>query len=201
MKSNLNLIFVLVAVLPALPTHSLQADDWKTRDGKVYQDVKVISVAPDAVTILHQDGGALVPLANLPADLQKRFAYDPAKAQAAAARRAKTEAAERAAMLDRTAASLPTGTDGENQAPASASTSTAGSTSAPGAIDPLASPNASDPNHHTIGDVADATQTMHRDFADPTYHTMAHQIYVINTQGLGPDKSDPNHHTMDEIGN
>lgn len=80
----------LVLVLLALPLH---AEDWKTTDGKVYQDVKVIKVEDDAVTVIFKDGGALIPLVKLTPDLQKKFSYDPVKAKAAADARAKAEAA------------------------------------------------------------------------------------------------------------
>jgi hypothetical protein len=86
----------LVMALMALPLH---AEDWKTTDGKVYQDVKVIKVEDDAVTVLFSDGGARIPLIKLPPDLQKRFSYDPVKAKAAADARAKADA-ENAANLD-----------------------------------------------------------------------------------------------------
>jgi hypothetical protein len=69
-----------------------RAEDWKTSDGIVYQDVKVLQVEDDAVTILYKDGGALVPLAKLPAPLQKKFDYDPEKAKLAAQARAKVDA-------------------------------------------------------------------------------------------------------------
>jgi len=75
----------------ALPGLGLRAEDWTTTDGKVYKDVKVVKLEADAVTILHQDGGALVPLASLPPALQQRFNYDPEKAKAAAAERAKAD--------------------------------------------------------------------------------------------------------------
>jgi hypothetical protein len=68
------------------------AEDWKTSDGTVYENVKVIRVEDDAITILYKDGGALVPLYKLPAALQERFDYDPVKAKIAAERRAKEDA-------------------------------------------------------------------------------------------------------------
>ncbi len=68
-----------------------RAEDWTTTDGKTYKDVKVLKVEPDAVTIMHSDGGALVPLATLPPTLQTRFKYDPAKAHAASTARAKAD--------------------------------------------------------------------------------------------------------------
>jgi hypothetical protein len=74
------------------------AEDWTTTDGKVYKDVKVMKLEPDAVTILDSDGGALVPLATLSPDLQEKFNYDPVKARAAAAARAKADQANPAAL-------------------------------------------------------------------------------------------------------
>ncbi len=45
------------------------AEDWTTTDGIKYQNVKVVRVEDDAVTIIYKDGGALVPLFKLPPDL------------------------------------------------------------------------------------------------------------------------------------
>jgi hypothetical protein len=92
MKTNHSPAVFVAWVLLALFVASLRAEDWKTTDGKVYQNVTVAKTEPDAVTILYRDGGALVPLANLPADLQKRFNYDPAKAKLTADARAKEDA-------------------------------------------------------------------------------------------------------------
>ncbi len=66
--------------------------------GRVYRDVKVLRSEPDAVTILYRDGGALIPLANLPPDVQKRFHYDPVGAEAAAQARAQVETQNAAAL-------------------------------------------------------------------------------------------------------
>ncbi len=76
----------------------LPAEDWTTIDGKVYSNVKVLKAEPDAVTIIYRDGGALIPLANLPADLQQRFHYDPVAAKAAMETRAKGDAASAQAL-------------------------------------------------------------------------------------------------------
>lgn len=76
----------------------LQAEDWTTTDGKVYQNVTVVKAEPDAITILDRNGGALVPLAKLPPDLQKRFNYDPAQAKIAAAARTKENATSAKAL-------------------------------------------------------------------------------------------------------
>jgi len=67
-------------------------EDWTTTDGKIYKAVKVIKSDAASVTILDSDGGASVPLANLPPDLQKRFNYN--ASQAAAVIEEQTEAAQ-----------------------------------------------------------------------------------------------------------
>ena len=89
---KLNFFLAMVAVLSATCGVSLWAEDWTTTDGKVYQNVTVVKSEFDAITILYRDGGALVPLAKLPPDLQKRFNYDPVQAKAAADARAQADA-------------------------------------------------------------------------------------------------------------
>jgi hypothetical protein len=74
LKSTFWAVSLALLVLP------LRAEDWKTADGKTYHDVKVLSHNAAYVTILDRDGGARLRLATLSPDLQKRFAYDPAKA-------------------------------------------------------------------------------------------------------------------------
>ena len=59
-----------------------RAEDWTTTDGKTYKNVTVIKHDAVTVTILDSDGGASIPISNLPPDIQKRFDYDPAKAHA-----------------------------------------------------------------------------------------------------------------------
>jgi len=125
------IIFTMVLAALFNLTH---AEDWTTTDGKTYQQVKVVKIDDDAVMILDEDGGALVPLAVLPPDLQQRFHYDPAKAKIAAAQRqaesnasaqaveqeqAAEEAQQRKTNQAKLLALAPT------PAPASASTSTA----------------------------------------------------------------------------
>jgi hypothetical protein len=80
MRTLLTLIGILVLAAPLA-----RAEDWKTTDGKTYQDVKVLSHDDGYVTIMYADGGARVPLSTLAPDLQKRVDYDPAKAAAAVA--------------------------------------------------------------------------------------------------------------------
>ena len=91
-KAPLFLIITLLALV--VPAHADPAhlETWTTNDGTVYEDVKVIRVEDDAVTILTKDGGALVPIFKLPPNLQKRFSYDPVKAKLAADVRAKADA-------------------------------------------------------------------------------------------------------------
>ena len=82
----------LALLFLALPNFGLRAEDWTTTDGIKYQNVQVIRVEDDAVTIIYKDGGALVFLNKLSPALQERFEYDPVKAKAAAEARAKADA-------------------------------------------------------------------------------------------------------------
>jgi translation elongation factor P/translation initiation factor 5A len=90
-------LLILLLALVALP---VVAEDWTTTDGTKYQNVRVIRVEDDAVTIIYKDGGALVFLYKLPAGLQQKFDYDPVKAKIAAEKRSK-EDAENAAELQK----------------------------------------------------------------------------------------------------
>jgi hypothetical protein len=83
-------IYILVAL--AIFSSMARAEDWTTTDGTKYQNVRVIRVEDDAITILYNDGGALVPIMKLPPKLQQKFDYDPAKAKIAADARAKEDA-------------------------------------------------------------------------------------------------------------
>ena len=84
--------FILILAL-ALSSNSAiaSAEDWTTTDGTKYQNVQVMRVEDDAVTIIYKDGGALIYLNKLPPALQARFNYDPVKAKAAAEARAKAD--------------------------------------------------------------------------------------------------------------
>jgi hypothetical protein len=75
--------------LLALP---VWAEDWNI-NGHYYYSVKVITIEPDAVTILDNDGGARISMVDMPADLQARFHYDPVAAKAAADQRLADEKA------------------------------------------------------------------------------------------------------------
>ena len=80
-----------ILLILALSTFSAMAEDWTTTDGMYYQNVRVVRVEDDAITIIYKDGGALVPLFKLPPTLQKKFDYDPVKAKVAAEARAKAD--------------------------------------------------------------------------------------------------------------
>ena len=90
----------LLILLLALIAFPVVAEDWTTTDGTKYQNVRVIRVEDDAVTIIYKDGGALVFLYKLPPALQQKFDYDPVKAKIAAERRSKDDA-ENAAELQK----------------------------------------------------------------------------------------------------
>ena len=66
-------------------------EDWTTSDGTRYQNVRVIRVEDDAITIIYKDGGALIPLFKLPPGLQQKFDYDPVKAKLAAEARLRAD--------------------------------------------------------------------------------------------------------------
>ena len=91
-------LLLILVFWVALTLVRVHAADWVTTDGKTYHNVLVVKVEDDAVTILHQNGGALVPLDKLSPDLQKKFHYDPVKAKIAAEARAKREAEDALAL-------------------------------------------------------------------------------------------------------
>ena len=82
---------IFLAFALTLFSTSAFAEDWTTSDGTNYQNVRVIRVEDDAITILYKDGGALIPLFKLSHALQERFDYNPLKAKAAAEARAKAD--------------------------------------------------------------------------------------------------------------
>jgi thiol-disulfide isomerase/thioredoxin len=57
---------------------------WTTLDGKTYQDVVIIRLDPDIVSINHSTGVAHIPINLLSDDVKKQLHYDPAAAAAAA---------------------------------------------------------------------------------------------------------------------
>jgi len=69
------------AKIPAQPNWT-----WSTPQG-TFTWVHILKVEADRVTILHMQGQAVIPMSDLPPDLQKRLNYDPSAAMAAAAAR------------------------------------------------------------------------------------------------------------------
>lgn len=70
-----------------LPTLA-HAEDWKTRDGRVYSDVSIVHIGDSNVAIWCADGSpsgapAVIMLSDLPTALQKKLNYDPNRAQQA----------------------------------------------------------------------------------------------------------------------
>ena len=82
-----SMVLVLVAA-----ASFCRGEDWTTKDGKVYKGITVVKHDDATVTILDDDGGATIPLNKLPAALQQKFGYDPAKADAAVKAQADAEA-------------------------------------------------------------------------------------------------------------
>lgn len=212
--------FLLAALLWVATAGYTLADDWKTTDGKVYEDVKLVRLDADSVTILDKDGGARIPLAKLPPALQKRFGYDPDLAKAAADLRAKEAALngkELQAEMDRASSmhqagpeprvvAAPTSDDPTGPlVPATAGGADSVPISSNGThhvMDEITSsvgmPTATEASHHSIDEATQTASAMRRDLSDPTYHTMAHMFYSVHAAGLGPDPTDTTHHSMDE---
>jgi len=81
--------------------------DITTRKGVTYKQCAVTKVDPDGIRIIHTDGATKIAFEDLPDTLQRQYNYDPAKAaesrkraaeaQAAAAKRAADELAQRQA--------------------------------------------------------------------------------------------------------
>ena len=91
------------AVIPAQPDWT-----WTTSQG-TYHKVRILKVEADCVTILDDEGGALVPISELPSALQQQLNYDPAASAAAAAVRQRDDAVA-GAVLARERAAAPGGT-------------------------------------------------------------------------------------------
>jgi hypothetical protein len=95
-----------MVVLAGLCALTARAEDWTTTDGKTYKDVKVLKHDALTVTILDGDGGASVPLEKLPAGLQQRFEYDPAKAKAESAALERSALKKKGDAVSKSAATL-----------------------------------------------------------------------------------------------
>jgi len=120
--------WMLFAVISLAVVGVAFAEDWTTTDGKTYKNVKVVKVEDDAVTILDEDGGALVPLSTLPPALQQKFHYDPVKAAAAAAQRQSEDDASTQAVATQEAQEKAQEADREKKLQAAMTAAQSGST-------------------------------------------------------------------------
>ncbi len=89
-----------------LAASGARAEDWKLTDGTTYQDVKVVKTEPDAVTILHHDGGGRVSMDKLPPELKERFHYDALSAKLATAARELQAAQQQAAATQEASSAM-----------------------------------------------------------------------------------------------
>lgn len=177
-----SLLILAVAGWLSFMTTSLRAEDWTTTDGKVYQNVSVIKVEPDAVTILHQDGGGLIPMTKLPPELQARFHYDPVAAKAAADARiqaaaelAEAEQMAAHALAERYAKESATTTDNSSGSDALSSSATA--------------------TTYTMDDLIASAHSLKSDSSGPAHYSM--DSLVDSVHSLKSTAS--NHHTMGEL--
>ena len=198
MKSSHSLALGLAVFLTAIGTTSIRAEDWTTTDGQVYHEVVVVKVEPDAVTILHHDGGGLIPLLKLSPELRKRFNYDPAAAEAAAVARVQADAANALALqaeieqariqkqlkLQAQDAQTPPSTGGGNATDA-------------GSFSASDSSNSVEASHHSISELIGSMQGLRLDPSEPGHHTTS--SLLISSHNLDADLSDPNHHTRDQL--
>jgi hypothetical protein len=69
---------VLILIILCFGSVAL-ADDFKTLSGKEYKDVTVSRVEPDGIVLTGKAGVSKVYFAELPRDVQERFAYDAQK--------------------------------------------------------------------------------------------------------------------------
>lgn len=76
---------LIVAVAMLVGSCYLQAEDvYPTLKigTKEFVNVRVLSVNPSGLKVIHDAGGGLIKFADLPADLQKKYGYDSVKADA-----------------------------------------------------------------------------------------------------------------------
>ena len=66
-------------IAPSVP---LGSNDLATADGQVFRNVQVRKIEPDGLTIQHDAGLIKLPFPVLPEDWQKKYEYDPQKAEA-----------------------------------------------------------------------------------------------------------------------
>ena len=67
--------------MAALSASLALADDFKTVNGKEYKNAAVTRVEPDGIVIKFHGGIVKLQFAELPADVQKKYGYDPVAAK------------------------------------------------------------------------------------------------------------------------
>jgi hypothetical protein len=92
MKTGYILFLAIVALT------AVRAEALTTRDGNVYHDYKVLSHDAGFLTILDREGGGKIPLSDLPDDLQKKYGYDKAQADAFVQATVQQDRKDRAAL-------------------------------------------------------------------------------------------------------
>ena len=76
----MNYWITVLAILVSLSASRALGDDFKTLKGKEYRDATVSRVEPDGIVLVCKSGVVKVYFAELPEEIQKRFGYDPTKA-------------------------------------------------------------------------------------------------------------------------
>jgi len=80
---------------PSIPSNA----DWVWTTSKgVFRDIQIVKIEADCVTIIHRDGGGLVPISELPLDIRRQLNYNPDAAAAAAAQRQQDDIASEKAL-------------------------------------------------------------------------------------------------------
>jgi hypothetical protein len=167
---------------------SVQAEDWTTIDGKVYPQVNVLKVEPDAVTILYRDGGALIPLIKLPDNLQKKFHYDPDTAKAAADARDQADL-ENARALRAESEQILAQKQAEQEAQNSCDDSGGGYS--------YSQSSSADSTHHSEGGIADITHRLRDDVVyDSTHYSVAS---AVPRGPISLPPPDAKHYSIDDI--
>jgi thiol-disulfide isomerase/thioredoxin len=81
-RRGLSLIAGLITFLILCSASVALAEDFKTIDGKEYKDVNVSRVEPDGIVLVSKSGISKVYFTELPKEVQDRFHYDAAEADA-----------------------------------------------------------------------------------------------------------------------
>jgi hypothetical protein len=90
-------LLVLAMGLSLAILHADELQTLVTTTGHRFEKARVTEVTPTTITIRHSAGLSRVPLSEFPADVQKKFGYDEAKAKACLAEVARQQQAQQAA--------------------------------------------------------------------------------------------------------